>query len=108
MVVYMESLKNSKNINFHNIVVDGGMVKNDLFLQIIADLLRTEIKVPIIEEMSSYGSLLMGIQKNLQIQDLEELKNFKIDQKVIKPQLNSRIKGSYDGWKDTIHKHFIR
>ena len=23
---------NSKNINFHNIVVDGGMVKNDLFL----------------------------------------------------------------------------
>ena len=95
MVVYMESLKNSKNINFHNIVVDGGMVKNDLFLQIIADLLRTEIKVPIIEEMSSYGSLLMGIQKNQQIGDLEELKNFK-------------IKGSYDGWKDTIHKHFMR
>ena len=108
MVVYMESLKNSKNINFHNIVVDGGMVKNDLFLQIIADLLRTEIKVPIIEEMSSYGSLLMGIQKNQQIGDLEELKNFKIDQKVIKPQLNSRIKGSYDGWKDTIQKHFMR
>ena len=108
MVVYMESLKNSKNINFHNIVVDGGMVKNDLFLQIIADLLRTEIKVPIIEEMSSYGSLLMGIQKNQQIRDLEELKNFKIDQKVIKPQFNSRIKGSYDGWKDTIHKHFMR
>ena len=108
MVVYMESLKNSKNINFHNIVVDGGMVKNDLFLQIIADLLRTEIKVPIIEEMSSYGSLLMGIQKNQQIQDLEELKNFKIDEKIVKPQLNSRIKGSYDGWKDTIHKHFIR
>lgn len=108
MVVYMESLKNSKNINFQNIVVDGGMVKNDLFLQIIADLLRTEIKVPIIEEMSSYGSLLMGIQKNQQIEDLEELKNFKIDQKVIKPQLNSRIKGSYDGWKDTIHKHFMR
>ena len=108
MVVYMESLKNSKNINFHNIVVDGGMVKNDLFLQIIADLLRTEIKVPTIEEMSSYGSLLMGIQKNQQIGDLEELKNFKIDQKVIKPQLNSRIKGSYDGWKDTIHKHFMR
>ena len=50
----------------------------------------------------------MGIQKNLQIQDLEELKNFKIDQKVIKPQFNSRIKGSYDGWKDTIHKHFMR
>ena len=108
MVVYMESLKNSKNINFHNIVVDGGMVKNDLFLQIIADLLGTEIKVPTIEEMSSYGSLLMGIQKNQQIGDLEELKNFKIDQKVIKPQLNSRIKGSYDGWKDTIHKHFMR
>ena len=108
MVVYMESLKNSKNINFHNIVIDGGMVKNDLFLQIIADLLGTEIKVPIIEEMSSYGSILMGIQKNQQIGDLEELKNFKIDQKVIKPQLNSRIKGSYDGWKDTIHKHFMR
>ena len=38
----------------------------------------------------------------------EWLRNFKIDQKVIKPQLNSRIKGSYDGWKDTIHKHFMR
>ena len=108
MVVYMESLKNSKNINFQNIVVDGGMVKNDLFLQMIADLLSIEIKVPIIEEMSSYGSLLMGIQKNQQIRDLEELKNFKIDEKIVKPQLNSRIKGSYDGWKDTIHKHFMR
>ena len=108
MVVYMESLKNSKNINFQNIVVDGGMVKNDLFLQMIADLLSTEIKVPIIEEMSSYGSLLMGIQKNQQIGDLEELKNFKIDEKIVKPQLNSRIKESYDGWKDTIYKHFIR
>ena len=108
MVVYLESLKNSRNINLHNIVVDGGMVKNDLFLQIISDLLFTEIKVPIIEEMSSYGSILMGIQKNHQIENLEELNNFKIDQKIIKPQDNSRIKGSFDGWKDTIHKHFMR
>ena len=108
MVVYLESLKNSRNINLHNIVVDGGMVKNDLFLQIISDLLFAEIKVPIIEEMSSYGSILMGIQKNHQIENLEELKNFKIDQKIIKPQDNSRIKRSFDGWKDTIHKHFMR
>ena len=44
MIVYLEFLQKSNNINLQKISIDGGMVKNNLFLQMIADLLQIEVK----------------------------------------------------------------
>jgi glycerol kinase len=82
------------------------MVKNNLFLQMIADLLQTEVKVPLMEEMSSYGSLLFGLQYIQGIDNLNYLNQFKVDNTSYYPNENKNIKNSFEKWKDLIDKHF--
>ena len=42
MVVYLEFLQRDNKFELKNLKVDGGMIKNKLFLQMIADLLKIE------------------------------------------------------------------
>ena len=82
------------------------MIKNKLFLQMIADLLKIEVKVPIIEDMSLYGALLFGIQKQKKISDLKILHSFAVEQNTIKFKNNTKLDLSYQNWKKLINKHF--
>ena len=108
IVVYLESLKENDNLELNTIIVDGGLIKNQLFLQMIADLLKIEVKVPIIEDMSLYGALLFGIQKQKQISNLQELNIFAVEQITLQYQDNPSLSRSYQNWKNLINKHFIR
>ena len=108
IVVYLESLKENDNLELNTIIVDGGLIKNQLFLQMIADLLKIEVKVPIIEDMSLYGALLFGIQKQKQISNLQELNIFAVEQITLQYQDNPSLSRSYQNWKNLIDKHFIR
>jgi len=107
MVVYLEFLKNNNNLSFSTLIVDGGMIKNKLFLQFLADLLQVEIKVPLLEDMSLYGALLFGIQKYEGIQDLKLLDKFEIEKETLKPIGNPELIESYRSWKKLINKHFL-
>jgi len=107
MVVYLEFLKNNNNLSFSTLIVDGGMIKNKLFLQFLADLLQVEIKVPLMEDMSLYGALLFGIQKYEGIQDLKLLDKFEIEKETLKPIGNPELIESYRSWKKLINKHFL-
>jgi glycerol kinase len=107
MVVYLEFLKKNNNLTFKSLIVDGGMIKNKLFLQILADLLQVEIKVPLLEDMSLYGALLFGIQKNESIQDLKLLEKFEIEKETLKPTKNPDLYESYHNWKRLIDMHFL-
>ena len=107
MVVYLEFLANTKNIKPKSLAIDGGMVKNIFFVQIIADLLEIEVHIPEIEEMSSYGSLLFGLKKYNNINDFYDLSNFKLQRKMISPKKNEVISSSYEKWKTIIDKHFL-
>ena len=107
MVVYPEFLANTKKIKPESLAIDGGMVKNIFFVQIIADLLGIEVHIPEIEEMSSYGSLLFGIKKYNNINDFSDLSNFKLQRKIISPKKNEVILSSYEKWKAIIDKHFM-
>ena len=107
MVVYLEFLKKNNNLTFKSLIVDGGMIKNKLFLQILADLLQVEIKVPLLEDMSLYGALLFGIQKNESIQDLKLLEKFEIEKETLKPTKNPDLNESYHNWKRLIDMHFL-
>ena len=106
MVVYLEFMKKTQNMELNNLSIDGGMVKNKFFLQIISDLLEIDLSIPELEEMSSYGALLFGIQHFHNIKNLEDLRNFKVKKSVIKPNTNNIIKQSYASWKDIVDKHF--
>ena len=108
IVVYLESLKEDDNLELNTIIVDGGLIKNQLFLQMIADLLKIEVKVPIIEDMSLYGALLFGIQKQKKISNLQELNVFAVEQITLQYLDNPNLSGSYQNWKKLIDKHFVQ
>ena len=108
IVVYLESLKENDNLELKTIIVDGGLIKNQLFLQMIADLLKIEVKVPIIEDMSLYGALLFGIQKQKKISNLQELNIFAVEQITLQYLDNPSLSRSYQNWKKLIDKHFIQ
>ena len=74
----------------------------------IADLLKIEVKVPIIEDMSLYGALLFGIQKQKKISNLQELNIFAVEQITLQYLDNPNLSGSYQNWKKLIDKHFIQ
>lgn len=107
MVVYLEFLQRDNKFELKNLIVDGGMIKNKLFLQIIADLLKIEIMVPDIEEMSLYGALLFGVQHQKKISELSDLNKFAVKRKTIKYEENQGIFRSYQHWKKLIDIHFI-
>ena len=107
MVVYLEFLQRDNKFELRNLIVDGGMIKNKLFLQMIADLLKIEIMVPEIEEMSLYGALLFGIQQQKNISELIDLNKFAVKRKVIKYQENQGIQRSFQHWKKLIDIYFI-
>ena len=107
MVVYLEFLQRDNKFELKNLIVDGGMIKNKLFLQMIADLLKIEIMVPEIEEMSLYGALLFGIQQQKNISELKDLNKFAVKRKAIKCQENQGIQRSFQHWKKLIDIYFI-
>ena len=107
MVVYLEFLQRDNKFELKNLIVDGGMIKNKLFLQMIADLLKIEIMVPEIEEMSLYGALLFGIQQQKNISELIDLNKFAVKRKAIKYQENQGIQRSFQHWKKLIDIYFI-
>ena len=107
MVVYLEFLQRDNKFELKNLIVDGGMIKNKLFLQMIADLLKIEIMVPEIEEMSLYGALLFGIQEQKNISELIDLNKFAVKRKAIKYQENQSIQRSFQHWKKLIDIYFI-
>lgn len=107
MVVYLEFLQRDNKFELKNLIVDGGMIKNKLFLQMIADLLKIEIMVPEIEEMSLYGALLFGIQQQKNISELRDLNKFAVRRKAIKYQENQAIQRSFQHWKKLIDIYFI-
>ena len=107
MVVYLEFLQRDNKFKLKNLIVDGGMIKNKLFLQMIADLLKIEIMVPEIEEMSLYGALLFGIQQQKNISELRDLNKFAVRRKAIKYQENQGIQRSFQHWKKLIDIYFI-
>ena len=107
MVVYLEFLQRDNKFELKNLIVDGGMIKNKLFLQMIADLLKIEIMVPEIEEMSLYGALLFGIQQQKNISELRDLNKFAVKRKAIKYQENQGLQRSFQHWKKLIDIYFI-
>ena len=107
IVVYLEFLQRDNNFKLKSLVIDGGMIKNKLFLQMIADLLQIEIMVPKIEEMSLYGALLFGIQKEKNISDLNDLKSYEISRDSYGFQKNPSLQKSYEIWRELVDKYFL-
>ena len=108
MVVYLEFIKKSRNLDLKNLSIDGGMVKNKFFLQIISDLMDIELSIPEMEDMSSYGALLFGIQYYNNYNSFNDLRVFEVKNSKITPNNNKNIRNSYSSWKEIVDKHFVK
>ena len=108
IIIYLEFLQKSKNLSLNNLSIDGGMIKNKFFTQLIADLTQTDVNIPEIEDMSSYGVLLLGIQYLHNITNLNDLEEFRLNHKLIRPKQNKVTQTTYDQWKLIIDKHFLK
>ena len=108
MFLYLEFLQKSKNFSLNNLSIDGGMIKNKFFTQLIADLSQTDVIIPEMEDMSSYGALLFGLQYQHKITNLNDLKRFKLNNTIVSPKKNKVAQSTYDQWKEIIDKHFLK
>ena len=85
--------------------VDGGMSKNNLMMQFLADILGTKVERPINQESTASGAAyLAGMYSGLYkgIADLEEL--WKTD-RIFEPKMSvDQSDNEYLGWKTTINK----
>ena len=96
MVVYLEFLQRDNKFKLKNLIVDGGMIKNKLFLQIIADLLKIEIYgTRNRRDVFGMGRCSFGIQQQKNISELRDLNKFEVKRKAIKCQENQGIQRSF-------------
>ena len=95
----------SKPIADFVVRVDGGMSKNNLMMQYLADILGTKIERPANQESTALGAAyLAGMYSGLYkgIADLEEL--WKTD-RVFEPRMTiDQADSEYSGWKTIINK----
>ena len=98
----------SRNLDLKNLSIDGGMIKNKFFLQIISNLLEIELNIPEMEDMSSYGALLFGMQYYHNLKNTSDLKDFKVKSSKIIPNIDDTIRNSFISWKEIVDKHFVK
>jgi len=84
------------------------MIKNKFFVQSIADLIGVDIKIPEMEDMSSYGALLFGMQYFHKIEKFDDLSQFRVENTIVKSKKNNIAQNTYDQWKLIIDKNFLK
>ena len=95
----------NRSISDFIVRVDGGMSKNNLMMQFLADILGTKVERPVNQESTATGAAYLagmhaGIYKG--IADLEDL--WKTD-RIFEPSMpDEKSEAEYSGWKNTINK----
>ena len=90
------------------IKVDGGMAKNNWFIQFLSDILNISVYRPQVDETTALGAAFMaglkiGIYKSLH--DIK--KKWKVDKK-FKPRINNKKRRELiNGWSKAIRKTLI-
>lgn len=85
--------------------VDGGMVKNNWFLQFLSDVLQVPIERPTITEISALGAAyLAGLQAGV-YSSLENLTELWHREKRVEPKISITQRNSlYKGWKKALKR----
>ena len=104
---YIEELKKIQKIKFKRICVDGGITKNNFLMQLLSNLFQNRINVSKFEDMSAYGSLLMGLLGIELMKDLNDLQKYKKKYIEFKSQ-NSKIDiTAYNNWRKILNRYYL-
>ena len=96
LVIAMEK---DSDLKISQLKVDGGMVKNEKFLQFLSNILITTCNRPVITETTALGSAYLSALQSGIIKDLSEItKNWRCDKK-FEPKLHKKeVKYLYSSW----------
>ena len=96
-------------IKINKIKVDGGMVKNEQFLQFLSDILLSECDRPKITETTSLGAAyLAGLSVGM-LKNTKEISKKWQSQKLFKPKLHKKeVKYLYQGWLKAVNKIIVK
>ena len=83
------------------------MTNNSFLMQLISNLSQKEISIPLFPDMSSYGSLLMGLIGSGKCKNLDELEQFRVKSRSFFPAKDERSMSDFTTWKEIIDKHFV-
>ena len=98
-------MQKDSGVNLTSLKVDGGAVKNDLLMQMQADILGVEVVRPVVNETTALGAayaagLAVGFWK-----DENEIRaNWAVDRKFASLSLPEKREKMYAGWKKAVEK----
>ena len=104
---YLDDLKKNNKINYNDIYIDGGIVSNKSFMQLLCNTLQKKIHVTNYQDMSSYGALMMGLLGMNIISNFKEMKKLKQKYLVFSPIKNKKIADSYKYWQYILNKFYL-
>ncbi len=104
---YLDDLKKNNKINYNDIYIDGGIVSNTSFMQLLCNTLQKKIHVTNYQDMSSYGALMMGLLGMNIISNFNEMKKLKQKYLVFSPDKNKKVIDSYAHWQYILKKFYL-
>lgn len=101
----VKAMQNDAGVTLDHLNVDGGATKNDLLLQIQADLLDCEVRRPYIVETTATGAAYLAGLASGYWKDKEEIrKNHKIE-KVFTPEISAEERDEMiAGWHKAVSR----
>ena len=103
---YLDDLEKNQKIICNDIYIDGGIVSNLSFMNFLSDTLKRKIYVTNFEDMSSYGSLIMGLLGTKIEKNLKDISKYKQKYTIYHPNKN-KIIDSYKKWKDVLNNFYL-
>ena len=99
------AMEKDSGLSIKQIKVDGGMVKNEKFLQFLSNILLSLCDRPKIIETTALGAAyLAGLSSGL-IKNTDEIKKKWQSEKIFKPKLHKKeVKYLYNGWLKAVKK----
>ena len=101
------AMERDSKIKLKELKADGGITANQFVMQLLSDLLRTNIVNIGMEEVSALGAAyLAGLQEGI-FEDIEQLKSLSINKREFSPGPDKeKVSVFYEGWEKAL-KHFI-
>jgi len=103
------SMEKDSGLKINQIKVDGGMVKNEEFLQFLSNILMLKCDRPRIIETTALGAAyLAGLSSGI-IKNTEQISKKWQSEKIFKPKLHKKeVKYLYQGWLKAVKKTIVK
>ena len=103
----LEAMKSDSGVDLSVLKVDGGMVKNDMLMQIQADVLQVPVIRPQVAETTALGAAYAAGYAVGFWKDLDEMRSNWLKDKEWKPTAGSPLfSEKYKEWKKAVTKSF--